>query len=256
MRRRDYGERARIGIAVPQANPTVEPELRVLMPAAVATYATRLTHPSPRVEERLQHYIHHVPEAIATFGALRLDAFGFGCTGSSYLAGPALEDDLIAGAREAAGLPVVTAAQALRRALTALGADRFALVSPYPESLADAGLGYWWAAGFQVTASVRVDPRLDDTHAIYELTGDDALRAARAVDRSGAQALVITGTGMPTLAALRGLRGTGGLPVLSSNLCLAWALLQEAAAELAPATPGGLLESSRAADLSRPSREG
>ena len=57
---------------MPHANPTVEPELRALMPAAVSTYATRLTHPSPQVEERLHHYIRHLPEAIATFGSMRL----------------------------------------------------------------------------------------------------------------------------------------------------------------------------------------
>ena len=238
---RDYGGRARIGLAVPHANPTVEPELLALMPAGVATYATRLTHPSQRVEDRLHHYIRHIPEAITTFGPMRLDAFGFGCTGSSYLAGPVLEDELASAARATAGLPVVTAAQALRRALTTLGVSRFALISPYPADLAAAGLRYWRDSGFEVSAALRVAPMLDDTHAIYELTSADALRAAREVDLRGAAALVITGTGMPTLAALRVLKAEGSLPVLSSNLCLAWALLREAALELAPPTPGGLL---------------
>lgn len=237
----DYGPRGRVGVAVPHSNPTVEPELRALLPANLGVYATRLVHPAERVEERLKHYIRHLPDAIRSFGVLRLAAFGFGCTGSSYVAGAALEEQLVAAAEAECGLPVLTAARAIRQALTALQVRAIALVSPYPADLAEAGYRYWAEAGVSVVAKLRVDPALSDTHHIYELTSDDALAALRRVDRSGADCLVASGTGMPTLRALRTLRGETGLPVLSSNLCLAWALTRAAAPELAPPAPGGLL---------------
>lgn len=242
----DYGASARLGVATPQSNPTVEPELQALLPSGVALYATRLVHPAPELESRLEHYIRHLPQAIATFGSLRLAAFGLGCTGSSYRVSPTEEDALTAAAAASSGLPVVTAAQAIRRALAALGARRIALLSPYPANLAEAGYRYWEAAGLGLVGRRRVDPALIDSHGIYEMTSADALAALRGLDCRGADAVVLSGTGMPTLRALHAARSELPMPVVSSNLCLAWALWQAALPARAPATPGEMLQAAGA----------
>ena len=65
----DYGPRARVGVATPQANPTVEPEIRELLPDAIGVYATRLVFAAPQVEDRLNHYIRHMADAVRSFGA-------------------------------------------------------------------------------------------------------------------------------------------------------------------------------------------
>jgi maleate isomerase len=241
MQAPDYGPRARVGVAVPQANPTVEPEMRALLPVAIGVYGTRLSHAAPRVEDRLNHYIRNIPAAIRSFGPMRLAALGFGCTGSSYMAGAELEDSLTSAAERECGLPIITAAQAIRQALSAIGARRLALISPYPESLAESGYAYWRQAGLELAHTLRVDPDLTDTHRIYELTSADALAALEALDCHNADAIVLSGTGMPTVNALRAWLPRAPRPVVSSNLCLAWALLQRAAPELAPRSPVDLL---------------
>lgn len=237
----DYGPRARVGIAVPHTNPTVEPEMRAVLPESIGVYATRLTHPAADVEERLHHYIRHIPEAISTFGEMQLAAFGFGCTGTSYVAGLELEDRLTAEAIERTGILVITAAQAIRAALKELGCNSIALLSPYPEALAEAGYRYWEDAGIRIVDRLRVDPALTDTHRIYELTSDDALAGLRRLKTSDADCLVASGTGMPTLRALRTLAAETELPILSSNLSLAWALTRTAAPELATSSPQQML---------------
>lgn len=218
--------------------------MRAWIPDALGVYATRLTHAAPRVEDRLHHYVHHMPQAIASFGPMRLAAFGFGCTGSSYVAGCAAEDRLTAEAQNVSGVAVVTAAQAIRRVLDTLGAKRIALVSPYPESLAEAGYRYWRDAGIEVAVKLRVDPKLHDTHQIYELTSGDALSALRQMIDADVDCLVASGTGMPTLRALQTLYTETRRPTISSNLCLAWCLTRMAAPELAPASPVEWLGSS------------
>ncbi len=239
--KRDYGAVARIGLAVPRANPTAEPEFAALLPRSVTVYVTRLVHDSPEVEQRLRHYLAHLDGTLKTFGSLRLDAFGVACTGSSYVVGPQRENELTAAVARQGATPVLTATQALRLALSAHGASRIALVSPYPAWLADAGHRYWRAADIDVRASVRVDPTIDDTHAIYELTSDDAYQAAVTLDIDGVDALVLAGTGMPTLRALARLRASCPVPVLSSTLCLAWAMLTAATPAAAPRWPMDLL---------------
>jgi len=53
------------------------------------------------------------------------------------------------------------------------------------------------------------------------------------IDHNGAEVILASGTGMPTLAALRRWRTESRVPVLSSNLCLAWALLRVVDPQLA-----------------------
>jgi maleate isomerase len=93
-------------------------------------------------------------------------------------------------------------------------------VSPYPAWLAEHAHRFWTASGFDVAAIRSVSLKGDNVHAIYELTSADALRVARQLDARNLDAIVFTGTGMPTLGAIEPLHADTNLPVLSSNLCL------------------------------------
>ncbi|MDQ8756564.1 aspartate/glutamate racemase family protein [Sphingosinicella sp. LHD-64] len=215
----DYGRAGTLGIGTPQANPTVEAEMRILLPPPVAMAVVRLTSTSQNPLFRLRLYLEGLEETLAQYDALRPDAFGFACTGSSYLVGAQREAEIVAEVENRFGYPIVTATAAIAWQLERLGAQRIALVSPYPAALADAAEAYWRAAGFDVAEVRRIETGSADTRSIYALGSEDARPAAEALRRTGVDAVLLSGTGMPSLALIAD--AEDGPPVISSNLCLA-----------------------------------
>ncbi|HYC05928.1 MAG TPA: hypothetical protein VED40_21730 [Azospirillaceae bacterium] len=216
--RGEYGRAGLVGVLTPQANMTVEPELSVLMPPDVGMLAARLVCPARTLQERLAVYLEELPRTLERFDDAPLDLVAFACTGSSYILGPEREAAVLARCNR----PVLTAASAIADTLAELRARRVLLVSPYPGWLTESALAHWTMSGIEVTHVVSPPAVPKGLHPIYAQTSAGVLAALEGVDRRGVDAVLVTGTGMPTLAALATLNDGKGPPALSSNLCLAW----------------------------------
>src|SRR6056297_2500531 len=92
-----YAPKGLVGVLTPQANTTVEPEFAILTPPGHAFVNARLTSDKPTIPERLRDYFDHYGQAAQQFANAPVSAIGFACTGASYLAGTAREDETLRG---------------------------------------------------------------------------------------------------------------------------------------------------------------
>ena len=225
----EYAPRGLIGVLTPQANTTVEPEFAVMWPPGYAMINARLTSPKDRIEDRLVDYFDRLEGNLAQFANAPVKAVAVACTGASYLVGRAGEAERVERWTKRAGVPVVTAGQAVAKALTLLKARRIGLVSPYPAGLTEASHGYWTDMGFTVGETAGAFNAGSSFHPIYSLSADSADSALLALSDRDLDAVVMLGTGMPTLTPiLNAAKRGGGPPVLSCMLALAWATLEAA----------------------------
>jgi maleate isomerase len=218
----EYAPKGLIGVFTPQANTTVEPEMAILTPPGYAWINARMLSGKATISERLFDYMDQFPDALRQFANAPVDVVALACTGSSYLIGHEREDALLAEITRRSGAPALSGASASVDALNRLGARRIALVSPYNSALDQESAGYWTSRGFEVAEEVSAYRESAAFHPIYSLSGSSADEALSGLADQDIDAVLILGTGMPTLGAIARRPMVGSAPVLSCMLCLAW----------------------------------
>jgi maleate isomerase len=217
------GFRARLGFLLPPGNPTIEPEMMATAPEGVSLHFHRMVARGTPGSldgqaERNRSMVGHLDESVEMLALVKPDIIIIAHTATSYDLGQDEESALLARLAQASGTRVTTAFASVAAALERLGIKRLALGAPYSAEVTLKGKAHLEAHGFEV---VNHD-NLKGVTNIYDETAERAYRLARSVDRPEAQAVFLSGTGMPTVTVLEMLEQDLQKPVISSNSAMMW----------------------------------
>jgi maleate isomerase len=218
---------ARLGFLVPPGNPTVEPEMIAMAPKGVSVHFSRMVAHGPTgsldgQEERNRTMIEHMGETAALLALVKPKVIMLAHTAISATLGPRAEAELLERLQTLCATRVATAFGSVLAALKMLGATRVALGTPYGEETTLKSKALLQEHGLQVVSY----SRLSNVTNIYDETPERAYQLGCAVDKEDAQAVFLSGLGMPTIPILDRLERDLGKPVISAASAMMWQALR------------------------------
>lgn len=245
----------RIGLVVPSSNVTVETEMPTILgrhpDARFSFHASRMRMAKVSPEQLMAMNAQR-ERCIMELGDADPDVILYACLVALMAAGPRehqrveslVAEQLATGGSET---KIRSSAGALTEGLAALGARRIALVTPYMRPLAEKVVTYLEAEGFEVADWRALE--VEDNREVGCIPGDRVMQAARSLDLSGVDALVISAcVQMPSLDLVETAEQELGLPVLSAATAGAYSILRAADLPIVIPAAGSLLR----ADLAVP----
>ncbi|HEV8623437.1 MAG TPA: maleate cis-trans isomerase [Acidimicrobiia bacterium] len=240
-------DRRRIGLIVPSSNVTVETEMPALLGrhrAAFTFHASRMRMLAVTAEE-LTAMNAQSARCVDELADAGVAAVLYGCLVAVMAQGPGEHRRVEATIAEqlrgrAVPAAVASSAGALVDGLAALGASTVALVTPYMRPLAETVVAYLEGEGFRVSDWRALE--VPDNAAVGCIPGQRVMAAARSLDLTGVDALVISAcVQMPSLDLVQAAEDEFGVPVLSAATAAAYVLLDRLGLEPSLPAAGALL---------------
>src|SRR5262249_18200349 len=125
---------------------------------------------------------------------------------------------------EASGVPSLTSAQAIGRALRALGTLRIAMATPYSQEVIERAKRYY-ETKYGITVAATESLGATDSYAIGKMDAGMAQAAFSRIDRAEIEALVVPGGNFPTMDRIAAWEQQFSKPVITTNQAALWAVL-------------------------------
>lgn len=221
-----------IGIVWPgPVTPQVVEETRRFVPAGVLLHMMATAHETDPAADggiTLQRVLGlaadaSIEEAANGLAPLGVSAITYGCTSASYVRGIDGAADIVRRIAGATGLPASTTSTAAVAALRHLGVRRVAVLSPHIDALNERLRLFLEGSGFKVVTmnglNMAGDIELLPPETIRDLVVDE-------VDRSDADGVFVSCTGMRTAAVIDEIERNIGKPVVTALQATVWELLR------------------------------
>lgn len=216
------------GVLIPSTNTTVEAELSRLPAGYQPHFARLLTstpgHPfAPSRDEDIDYQS-------KLLGTAKVEMTILIQTSASLFSDDYDETVTRRMSAAAGGVPAMTSADAVGRALRALGAKRIGLVSPYSEEV-NARARRYFTRKHGLDIGVVEGFAAKDSYSIGKLGPENARDAFARIDRADIDAFAVPGANFATMASIAAWERELGKPVVSSTQASMWAVARELGGE-------------------------
>ena len=212
----------RFGLLLPSSNTTQEPEFIQALPASVSLHCARLSLSQIDPESTIK-IVAELDTETRKLSDARVDAVVLSATAPSTRMGKGYDQDICQRIEKACGKPATTAATAMLQAFQVLGIKRIVLAAPWSAGTNQTVAAFIEAHGVSVLhqEAMGIVSNLE----VGDLDAQTAYACGRKADRPEADAIFLACGNWMTLDIIQALERATGKPVLSTNSCALWAML-------------------------------
>ena len=214
--------KATMGLIVLKSDETIEYEFRSILNSDIALLHSRIPcHPKVTPETLLQMEI-DLPEAAELLpSSLEYNVIGYACTSASTIIGTDKVRFLIQSKHT--NVQVTDPIDSVKKALKKLKCKKIAFVSPYSKIVTGVLKKYMESEGFEITNLICFNE--DNDSVVAKISEEDTLRAIIEINNLENEAVFASCTNLKTFNIINEAEKKINKPVISSNLALAWNML-------------------------------
>lgn len=218
-----YSWRAQIGVIAPGVCSNIERDFGRFVPEGVGVATNRIEFSGRPTVQGLMDMVDQLEETAHIYRMFPNDCVVFGCTSGSLIGGADFDKKCCDTIERACGCPGLTTSTTILSAFEALGVNRTAVVTPYPDETNRLEKEFLEANGVAVTSITGMTYPESDIGCIKK---ELVYGYVKKMDLSSSDSIFISCTGLNVLDIIEIMETDFGLPVITSNQATLWGSLR------------------------------